>query len=95
MLYEVMVVMAIISIVSAISILNYMAWIPEIRLNGAARQLMSDLVAARMTSVKENSGVAVTYLNNLSYSVTAGIGTATIRDLQPDYPGTALVKFNH
>ncbi len=98
MLYEVVVVMAIISIVSAISMLNYMSWIPEIRLNGAARQVMSDLVAARMTSVKENVSVAVTFLDNHSYSVTAGIGTgtatATIRDLQPDYPGTALVKFN-
>ena len=89
-LYEVIVVMAIIAIVSAISILNYRAWVPEIRLNGAARQVMSDLIAARMASVKENASVMVTHLNNHSYSVTAGSGTASIKDLQPDYPGTTL-----
>jgi type IV fimbrial biogenesis protein FimT len=89
-LYEVIVVMAIIAIVSAIAIFNYMAWIPGIRLNGAARQVMSDLVAARMASVKENVGVVVTHLNNHSYSVTVGSGNASIKDLHPDYPGTTL-----
>ena len=82
--------MVIIAIVSAISILNYSAWVPEIRLNGAARQVMSDLIAARMASVKENTSVMVMHLNNHSYSVTAGSGTLSIKDLQPDYPGTTL-----
>jgi type IV fimbrial biogenesis protein FimT len=89
-LYEVIVVMVIIAIVSAISILNYRAWIPGIRLNGAARQVMSDLVAARMTSVKENVSVVVMHLNNHSYSVAVGSEIAKIRDLLPDYPGTTL-----
>ena len=89
-LYEVVVVVVVIAIVSAISILNYMAWIPGIRLNGAARQVMSDLVAARMALVKEYVSVAVTHLNNHSYSVTVGSGTASIKDLQTDFPGTAL-----
>ncbi|MBI5591882.1 MAG: prepilin-type N-terminal cleavage/methylation domain-containing protein [Deltaproteobacteria bacterium] len=89
-LYEVIVVMVIIAIVSAISILNYNAWIPKIRLNGAAHQVMSDLVAARMSSVKENVSVVVRYLNNHSYSVTVGSKPASIKDLQPDYPGTVL-----
>ena len=89
-LYEVIVVMAIIAVISAISILNYNAWVPGIRLNGAARQVMSDLVAARMSSVKENVSVVVMHLNNHSYSVTVGSGTASIKDLQPDYPGMTL-----
>jgi type IV fimbrial biogenesis protein FimT len=89
-LYEVLVGMVIIAIVSAISILNYRAWVPGIRLNGAARQVMSDLAAARMASVKENVSVVVMHLNNHAYSVTVGSGTASIRDLQPDYPGTSL-----
>jgi type IV fimbrial biogenesis protein FimT len=89
-LYEVIMVMVIIAIVSAISILNYMAWIPGIRLNGAARQVMSDLVAARMASVKENISVVVAHLNNHSYSVTVGSAAASIKDLQADYPGTTL-----
>jgi len=89
-LYEVFVVMAIIAIISAISIFNYMAWIPGIRLNNAARQVMSDLVAARMSSVKENVSVVVLHLNNHSYSVTVGSETPRIKDLQPDYPATTL-----
>ena len=89
-LYEVIVVMVIIAILSGISIHNYMAWIPGIRLNGAARQVMGDLIAARMASVKENVSVVVMHLDNHSYSVTAGSGTSRIKDLQPDYPGTTL-----
>jgi type IV fimbrial biogenesis protein FimT len=89
-LYEVIVVMVVIAVVSAISMLNYRAWVPGIRLNGAARQVMSDLIAARMTSVKENVSVVVMLLNNHSYSVTVGSGTSNIKDLQPDYPGTTL-----
>lgn len=93
-LYEVIVVMVIVCILSAISILNYRAWIPGIRLNGAARQVMGDLIAARMASVKENVSVVVKHLNNHSYSVTVGSGTPSIKDLQPDYPGTTL-SFNN
>ena len=89
-LYELVVAMTIIAIVSAISIFNYMSWIPGIRLNGAARQVMSDLVTARMTSVKENVSVVVMHLNNHSYSVTVGSGTPSIKALQPNYPGTTL-----
>lgn len=89
-LYEVVVAMVIIAVLSAISIFNYMAWIPAIRLNGAARQVMSDLVAARMISVKENVSVVVMHLNNHSYSVTVGSGNPSIKNLQPDYPGTTL-----
>lgn len=89
-LYEVIVVMAIIAIVSTISIFNYMAWIPGIRLNGATRQVMSDLVAARMTSVKENVNVVVSLVSNHSYAITVGNGTPNTKDLQPDYPGTSL-----
>lgn len=89
-LYEIIVVMVIIAILSAISVLNYRAWIPGIRLNGAARQVMGDLIAARTASVKENVSVVVMHLNNHSYSVTVGSGTPSIKDLQPDYPGTTL-----
>jgi type IV fimbrial biogenesis protein FimT len=89
-LYEVIVVMAIIAIVSTISIINYMAWIPGIRLNGAARQVMSDLVAAKMTSVKENVNVVVSLVSNHSYAIAVGNGIANTKDLQPDYPGTSL-----
>ena len=89
-LYEVMVVMAIIAIISAISILNYSAWIPGIRLNGAARQVMGDLIAARMLSVKENASVVVSRVSDHSYSIAVGNGAAKNKNLQNDYPGTTI-----
>jgi len=89
-LFEVIVAMVIIAILSTISFFNYRSWIPGIRLNGAARQVMGDLVAARMSSVKENASVVIMQLNNHSYSVSVGNRAPSIRDLQPDYPGTTL-----
>lgn len=89
-LYEVIVTMVIIAIVSAISVLNYRAWLPGIRLNGASRQVMSDLMAARMISVKENASVVVLPVGNYSYAITVGNGTSNTRNLQADYPGTSL-----
>ena len=89
-LYEVIVVMVIIAVLSAISILNYWAWVPGIRLNGAARQVMSDLVAARMASVKENASVAVSPVGSHAYAISVGNGAATIKNLQAEYPGTNL-----
>jgi hypothetical protein len=52
--------------------------------------VMSDLVAARMASVKENVNVMVMHLNDHCYSVTVGSAAARIQDLKPDYPGTSL-----
>jgi type IV fimbrial biogenesis protein FimT len=89
-LLEVVVVMAILAIISAISYQNYMAWIPGIRLNGAVRQVMSDLISARMSSVKENVSVAVSPVNNHSYAITIGSQEPKTFDLQPNFPGTTL-----
>jgi type IV fimbrial biogenesis protein FimT len=89
-LLEVIVVMAILAVVSAFSYHNYMAWIPGIRLNGAVRQVMSDLIAARMVSVKENVSVAVSPANNHSYAITIGSQEAKTIDLHPNFPGTTL-----
>ena len=89
-LLEVIVVMTIISILSVISYFNYMAWIPGIRLNGAVRQVMSDLMAARMISIKENVSVTVLLINNHSYAVSVGSQIPKISDLMPGFPGTTL-----
>jgi type IV fimbrial biogenesis protein FimT len=89
-LYEVIVVTVIIAVISAISIQNYISWIPGIRLNGAARQVMGDLIAAKMASVKENVNVVVSCVNSHSYSITVGSGTPNAKDLLRDYPGTTL-----
>jgi len=91
-LIEVVVIMAIMAIMSSIFHPNYMSWIPGIRLNGAVRQIMSDLMAARMKSIKENISISVSPVNSHSYAVTIGTQTPKLMDLMPNFPGTT-VKF--
>ncbi len=54
-LMEMMIVVAVLAIMAAIAIPNFMSLLPGMRLNGAARQVMGDLMAARMKAVKENN----------------------------------------
>ncbi len=54
-LMEMMIVVAVLAIMAAIAIPNFMSLLPGMRLNGAARQVMGDLMAARMNAVKENN----------------------------------------
>ena len=89
-LLEVVVIMAILSVLSSIFYPNYMSWLPGIRLNGAARQVMSDLMAARMKSIKENISVSVSSVNSHSYSVAIGSQAPASIDLMPDFPGTTV-----
>lgn len=58
-LAEMMIVIAVFAIMTAIAIPSFMSMLPEMRLNGAARQIMGDLMAARMDSVKQNNEVRV------------------------------------
>ena len=63
-LIEMMVVIAVFAIVAAIAIPNFMSLLPGMRLNGAARQVMGDLMAARMNAVKLNKDTKVTFKDN-------------------------------
>ena len=58
-LIEMMVVIGILVIITSIAIPNFMSLLPGIRLNGAARQVMGDLMAARMKAVKLNKNTQV------------------------------------
>lgn len=62
-LIEMMIVIAVLAIVAAIAIPNFMSLLPGMRLNGAARQVMGDLMAARMKAVKQNNRFRV-FFNN-------------------------------
>jgi type IV fimbrial biogenesis protein FimT len=63
-LIEMMIVIAIMGIFAGIAIPNYLAWLPKSRLNGAARQVMGDLMAARMQAVSQNNEFKVFFLDN-------------------------------
>lgn len=53
-LAEVMVVVAIISILAAIGVPNILSWLPDVRLNGAARDLYGTFMQAKGEAAKRN-----------------------------------------
>ncbi len=68
-LAELMVVIAIIGITTAIAIPYFVGQMPRYRLNGAARQVMGDLMWARMEAVSQNNEFKVFFLNSHEYKI--------------------------
>jgi len=62
-LIEMMIVIGVLTIMASIAIPSFMSLLPGMRLNGAARQVMGDLMAARMKAVKQNNRFRV-FFNN-------------------------------
>jgi len=99
-LAELMVVLAILAIMAAMVLPNFNQYIQQRRLNGAARQIMSDFMSARMAAVSQNRKVKMFFFNNHQYKicddadgngiVNDGEGTVRTRDIQNDYPGVTL-----
>jgi type IV fimbrial biogenesis protein FimT len=100
-LAELIIVMAIFGVLTAIAIPNFISMMPKYRLNGAARQVMGDLMAARMKAVSLNKKVKVFFFNDHQYKicddannngeVSDGEGDVQLRYIQAEYPD---VKFN-
>ena len=94
-LIEMMIVIAILGIFAGIAIPNYLAWLPKSRLNGAARQVLGDLMAARMKAVSQNNKFKIFFLaNGHEYTIlddddndnTADTGEWTeTKDIHPEY----------
>ena len=103
-LIEMMIIIAIISISASIAIPNYLAWLPKSRLNGAARQVMCDLMAARMKAVKLNHRVKVFFYSNYQYkicddanndnTVADGEGDVQLRNIQNEYSDVTFDSSN-
>jgi type II secretion system protein H len=68
-LVELMIVVAIIMIASAIAAPYYVDYMADQRLKGAARMVMSDLMAARQKAVSMNQKVKVSFVSNHSYGM--------------------------
>lgn len=94
-LTELMIVVALMAILAAIAVPNIIAQMPKYRLNGAARQVLSDLMAARMQAVSLNKRVKVFFDNNHQYricddansdgTVADGEGNVQTKDIQTEY----------
>lgn len=99
-LIELMVVIAVLAILAGIAAPNFQTYMAQRRLNGAARQVMSDLMKARMEAVSLNHRVKVFFYSDHQYkicddansdgTVDDGEGNVQIRDIHPDYHDVTL-----
>ena len=58
---EVMTVIAIIAIISSVAIPGVIGWLPKYRLGSAAREILSTIEHARLTAVKQNVSVGLSF----------------------------------
>ena len=101
-LLELMIIIAVMGILSAIAIPAFTSMLPGMRLNGAARTVMGDLMAARMKAVKLNQKTKVFFDNDHQYricndanndgTVDDGEGNEESRDIQNEYHSVTLDK---
>jgi type IV fimbrial biogenesis protein FimT len=92
--------MAIIGILAMLSIPNMQPLMTKYRLNGAARELMSDLMAARMKAVSQHRRVRVFFVDNHQYHVCDDAngdnvvdnceGSARTRNVHTNYAGVTV-----
>jgi type IV fimbrial biogenesis protein FimT len=94
-LVELMIVIAIMAILAGIAAPNFQTYMAQRRLNGAARQVMTDLMAARMKACSLNQSVKVFFYSDHQYkicddanndtTVDDGEGDVQLRDIQTEY----------
>jgi len=86
-LIEMMIVIAIIGILSAIAAPNFSSYMATRRLNGAARMVMVDLMAARMAAITQNRNVQVAFSSSAGATYTYdATGTASsVKNVQTGF----------
>ncbi|HOF04781.1 MAG TPA: GspH/FimT family pseudopilin, partial [Syntrophales bacterium] len=68
-LVEIIIVIAVMTIIAALAYPNFQGFMASRRLNGAARQVQGDLLAARMRAVSENREIKVKFINGNQYTM--------------------------
>ena len=79
-----MIVVAVMGILMTIAIPGYQIFTAQKRLNGAARMVMSDLMAARMKAVSLNQRVKVSFGSNVYRICNDADGNGTVADNEGD-----------
>jgi type IV fimbrial biogenesis protein FimT len=85
---EILVTLGVFSILAAIAVPQFVAFRPQNRLNGAARQIFSELTWARAKAVNDNSAYVVTFPTNQTMLIT-GTTTKTV-NIQTEYSDVTL-----
>ena len=75
---ELMVTIAVIAILASLAIPNFIAWLPNYRLQSGAEEIQSTLQLARVTAIKENATATVSF-DTANETYRASVGGQTIR----------------
>jgi prepilin-type N-terminal cleavage/methylation domain-containing protein len=89
-LIELIVVIAVFGILAGIAVPQFVAFRPKNRLNGAARQIYSELMWARSKAVNDNSAYVVTFPTTQTMQI-AGSTTKTV-NIQTEYSDVTLTS---
>ena len=73
-----MVTIAIFAILLSLAIPNFIAWLPNYRLQSGAEEIQSTLQFARITAIKENATALITF-DTANETYRAAVGGQTIR----------------
>ena len=85
---EMLVAVALFAILAGIAVPQFIAFRPKNRLNGAARQVYSELMWARSKAVNDNISYVVTFPTNQTMQI-AGSTTKTV-NIQTEYSDVTL-----
>lgn len=103
-LIELIVIVTIIAVIIGIAIPVYVSMKPSIQLSGATRQIMSDLMWARMHAISENNEFKVSFIDSYKYEILDDNndngkfddGESKItRNIQDKYEGITLSSNNN
>jgi type IV fimbrial biogenesis protein FimT len=98
---ELLVGCAIFGVLAAISVPQFVAFQPQMRLNGASREVFGQLMKARAKAVEENNNYVVSIPGSQSLSIlddnnnngTADVGeTSSTVSIQINYPDVTITK---
>jgi type IV fimbrial biogenesis protein FimT len=87
---EILVAVGVFAILSAIAVPQFIAFRPQNRLNGAARQVFSELMWARSKAVNDNSSYVITFPTNQTMLITGS--TTKIVNIQTEYSDVTLAS---
>jgi prepilin-type N-terminal cleavage/methylation domain-containing protein len=87
---EILIAVAVFSILAAIAVPQFAAFRPKLRLDGATRQIYSELMWARSKAVNDNSSYVVTFPTNQTMLIT-GLTTKTV-NIQTEYADVTLAS---